>query len=693
MLDVPGLRRPAARRCTAASCRSSRSRRRPPRRSPRRCCSTTSRRTCTRATRRTPSGAPPRSRSTATCCASCSARRSCASSSTPTRSTQVEADLQHRSERTRADDARRAARRPAPGRRPDAPTRCASACSRASTPTRCSTTLERRAPRDPPARRRRGALDRRRRRRPVPRRARRRAARRPAGGVPRRRRPTRSSGSSPATRAPTGRSRPRELRAPLRRRPDEPRSRRSSAPATLVRGELRPGGSEREWCDAEVLRRLRRASLAVLRKEIEPADQRALARLPAELAGRRPPSGRRRRDRPPARGARPAAGARAARRRLGARRAAAPRRRLLADVAGPAVRERRGRLGRRRRARAQLRPRRAVLPRGRRGARARRRARRAEPPDGADARAAARAPARRRRASSPTCWPRSPLAPEELQEALWDLVWAGEVTNDAWAPLRAPRLTLARAQPRALRAAARAGRRFGARRGGAQRAGPGPLVADGADLPPASPSPASAAARSGRAAARALRHRHPRAGARRGHPRRLLDRSTTRCRSSRRSASAAAATSSRGSAARSSRCRARSSGCARSGASEEAPPLVLAATDPAQPYGAALPWPQARSPSRASPRAPPAPTSCSPAPSPSLYVERGGRGLQFLVDADDPRVRPALSRRSPTSSPRDRARAARRSSASTASRSSGPRGRRCWSSWASAGPRKLTLSA
>src|SRR5205807_2584919 len=43
----------------------------------------------------------------------------------------------------------------------------------------------------------------------------------------------------------------------------------------VVRGELRPGGSEREWCDADVLRRLRRASLAVLRKEIEPPDQRA----------------------------------------------------------------------------------------------------------------------------------------------------------------------------------------------------------------------------------------------------------------------------------------------------------------------------------------------------------------------------------------------------------------------------------
>ncbi len=50
----------------------------------------------------------------------------------------------------------------------------------------------------------------------------------------------------------------------------------------LVRGELRPGGTEREWCDPEVLRRLRRASLAALRKEVEPAEQASLGRfLPA----------------------------------------------------------------------------------------------------------------------------------------------------------------------------------------------------------------------------------------------------------------------------------------------------------------------------------------------------------------------------------------------------------------------------
>ncbi len=47
----------------------------------------------------------------------------------------------------------------------------------------------------------------------------------------------------------------------------------------LVRGELRPGGTEREWCDPEVLRRLRRASLAALRREVEPAEQEALGRF------------------------------------------------------------------------------------------------------------------------------------------------------------------------------------------------------------------------------------------------------------------------------------------------------------------------------------------------------------------------------------------------------------------------------
>jgi ATP-dependent helicase Lhr and Lhr-like helicase len=47
----------------------------------------------------------------------------------------------------------------------------------------------------------------------------------------------------------------------------------------VVEGEFRPGGSGREWLDAEVLRRLRRRSLAALRKEVEPVGQDALARF------------------------------------------------------------------------------------------------------------------------------------------------------------------------------------------------------------------------------------------------------------------------------------------------------------------------------------------------------------------------------------------------------------------------------
>ena len=57
---------------------------------------------------------------------------------------------------------------------------------------------------------------------------------------------------------------------------------RLTADGRLVRGELRPGGSEREFCDAEVLRRIRRRSVAALRREVEPVEPEALARfLPA----------------------------------------------------------------------------------------------------------------------------------------------------------------------------------------------------------------------------------------------------------------------------------------------------------------------------------------------------------------------------------------------------------------------------
>jgi ATP-dependent Lhr-like helicase len=47
----------------------------------------------------------------------------------------------------------------------------------------------------------------------------------------------------------------------------------------VVEGGFRPGGVHREWCEVEVLRTIRRKSLARLRKEVEPVEQRVLARL------------------------------------------------------------------------------------------------------------------------------------------------------------------------------------------------------------------------------------------------------------------------------------------------------------------------------------------------------------------------------------------------------------------------------
>jgi ATP-dependent Lhr-like helicase len=54
---------------------------------------------------------------------------------------------------------------------------------------------------------------------------------------------------------------------------------RLAAAGRVVSGELRPGGSGLEWCDAEVLRRLRRRSLARLRQEVEPVPPAALGRF------------------------------------------------------------------------------------------------------------------------------------------------------------------------------------------------------------------------------------------------------------------------------------------------------------------------------------------------------------------------------------------------------------------------------
>jgi ATP-dependent Lhr-like helicase len=233
-----------------------------------------------------------------------------------------------------------------------------------------------------------------------------------------------------------------------------------------------------------------------------------------------------------------------------------------------------------------------------------------------------------------------PLAPEQVQEALWDLVWAGEATNDAFAPLRAPRLTLARAQRSTLerRGGSRA-RRFGARRTGAQaqvqgrwsltssifRREPEPaqrrrtlaeLLLERYGIVTREQVLAEGVAGGFAALYEALGDLETLGVCRRGYfieglggAQFALPGAVERLRAQR--------------------------------AEEETPPVVLAATDPAQPYGAALPWPKRDDETRRPARVAGAYVVLAGS-EPVLYVERGGRGLSVLVDVGDPRLRPAL---------------------------------------------------
>ena len=229
----------------------------------------------------------------------------------------------------------------------------------------------------------------------------------------------------------------------------------------IVRGEIRPGGSSRDWCDTEVLRRLRRASLAALRKEIEPADQRRLAAFLPSWQG-------------VDRHTRAGAGIDRLREVLVALQGLAlpvetwerdvlPRRTGAYSptwldtlcASGELVWVGAGALGRSGRVALYFRDDAAAIG----------------PPPGRGAAGPAAAPEheliRARLARGPAFFTdllaELDGSPEALREALWDLVWAGEVTNDAWAPLRAPRLSLARAESAGRQA--RAGRsRFAARR-------------------------------------------------------------------------------------------------------------------------------------------------------------------------------------------------------------------------------------
>jgi ATP-dependent Lhr-like helicase len=54
---------------------------------------------------------------------------------------------------------------------------------------------------------------------------------------------------------------------------------RLASAGRVVQGEFRPGGRGAEWCDTGVLRMLRQRSLARVRREVEPVDASALGRL------------------------------------------------------------------------------------------------------------------------------------------------------------------------------------------------------------------------------------------------------------------------------------------------------------------------------------------------------------------------------------------------------------------------------
>ena len=230
----------------------------------------------------------------------------------------------------------------------------------------------------------------------------------------------------------------------------------------LVRGELLPGGTEREWCDPDVLRRLRRASLAHLRAEAEAVDIRELAVfLPSwqnvdvhRPAGAGPD--RLREAIVPLQGVTltPEVWERdVLPRRLGAY---SPTWLDELSTGGELVWIGAGALGRTG-GKVALYLREDVRLAGPPPSKAK-----LEPPGGA-----AHDEIRELLGRGPCFWVDLVAGidrpAEELHSALWDLAWAGEATNDAFAPLRASRL---RGVPRGERR----GRRFAARRAGAGQA-------------------------------------------------------------------------------------------------------------------------------------------------------------------------------------------------------------------------------
>jgi ATP-dependent Lhr-like helicase len=75
---------------------------------------------------------------------------------------------------------------------------------------------------------------------------------------------------------------------------------------------------------------------------------------------------------------------------------------------------------------------------------------------------------------------------------------------------------------------------------------------------------------------------------------------------------------------------------------EPAGAQVLAVTDPANPYGATLPWPKRDEDGGRRPSRVPGAYVVTLDAEPALYVERGGKGLVPLRDPEESWLRPAL---------------------------------------------------
>jgi ATP-dependent Lhr-like helicase len=382
----------------------------------------------------------------------------------------------------------------------------------------------------------------------------------------------------------------------------------------IVRGELRPGGTEREWCDPDVLRRIRRATLAVLRREVEPAEQAALGRFLPSWHG--------------------------IGRRQTLREALVPLQALALPVSLWES---------------------DVLPRRVPGYRA----------ADLDALCASgevvwvgagldRVAAFFREHASALGPPGAELAPEgaayaairvalskgalfwadllestgldvgEALAALWDLVWAGEVTNDSWAPLRASRRYEAPRPERRLR-------RFSRTRATV----PSPTQGRWAAA-----APLFSGASDRRALAELLLERQgivTRDGVRGEGIRggygavyselRALETLGICRRGYFVEGLGGAQFALPGAVERLRELR------ASRGGEEEPDALVLAAADPAQPYGAALPWPR-RAGARAARVAGAWVVLLDGAA--ALFVERGGRSLVPLREPDPEWLRPAL---------------------------------------------------